>query len=115
MTRVSLLIALLCTLATWAWAQTRTYERIVITDTAVGLAARTLQPAGYGPMRSCEGRLEEAQVRMLDTRALAVGSTTGRLLAVGDIVGLPTPSDAASVRFAKTGSTTAVLMVECAP
>lgn len=100
-----------------AWAvvtaQTRTYERIVIADTAVGLAATTLEPAGQAPVTRCEGRLEDAQVRVLDVRARAVGATTGRLLDIGDVVTLSTPSDAASVRFVKTGSTTGTLSVEC--
>jgi len=94
-------------------AQTRTFQRLVIADTAVGLAAATLHPSGDLPITSCQGRLEEGQVRLLDVRAGSVGSTTGRILEVGDAISLTTPVDAASVRFVKTGSTTGVLMVEC--
>src|SRR3990167_5541971 len=94
-------------------AQTRTYERLVIADAAVGLASATLQPPGQAAVTRCTGRLEDAQVRVSDARAITVSATTGRIIEIGDLVELTTPSDAASVRFAKTGSTTGVLYLEC--
>lgn len=108
------LIVLLVLGATALWAQQfPTYQRIVVADTAVGLSDATLAPAGYVPVTRCEGRVEDAQIRTLDVRAGTVGATTGRLLEVGDIVTLSDPVTAASARFAKTGSTTGTLYVEC--
>ena len=115
MTRVSLLIALLCTLATWAWAQDirfATFQRLEITDTPVGLATATLDPVGLGQIQACEGRLETAQVRYRFDGG-TVSAATGILFEVGDVLPLSGHATASALRFAKTGSTSGMFQVTC--
>ena len=93
--------------------QTRTFQRVDVTDGPVAIADGTLQPVGQSPVTRCTARLETAQIRFADSRAVTVSATTGRVLEIGDVIDLESPSDVAFVRFAKTGSTTGVLMLEC--
>ena len=93
--------------------RTVTFQRLDVTDTAVGLATTTTDPAGRAPITQCQGRVETAQIRLLDLRAVAVSATTGRVLEVGDVIDLDTHDAAENVRFMKTGSTSAVVQIEC--
>ncbi len=93
-------------------AQTRTFEKFQVADTEVGLSAATLHPTGQLPIFQCEGRLETASVRYRYDFG-TVGSTTGILLEVGDVLPIESAQDAAGIRFVKTGSTTAVFQVGC--
>lgn len=93
-------------------AQTRTFEKFQVTDTEVGIASATLQPSGQIPVAKCEGRLETASVRYRFDLG-TVGSTTGLLLEVGDVLAIDDPVSAANLRMVKTGSTTAVFQVSC--
>ena len=111
--RISTLGLLLTVLGGVAVAQeTRTYENLSVTDGPVAISAATLQPTGQAPVTRCAGRVETAQIRVADSRAVTVASATGRVLEVGDTLELSAP-DLSSVRFAKTGSTTGVLILEC--
>ena len=90
-----------------------TFERLVVTDGPVSVAAATISP-GSGPgVTTCTARLEEAQIRYRWDGTGAVGATTGMILEIGDLLVIETAQDAAALRFAKTGSTTGVLMVTC--
>ena len=92
-----------------------TFERLLITDGPVALSTATTDPVGQAQITACEGRLETAQARAADQRAVTVGATTGRLYEIGDIVTISGHDFAANLRFAKTGSTTAELRIECWP
>ena len=96
------------------WAQRLfTFERLVVTDGPVSIAAATIGP-GSGPgITTCSARLEDAQIRYRWDGTGAVGATTGMLLEAGDSLTIQTAQDAAALRFAKTGSTTGILMVTC--
>ena len=107
-----LVYVVLCAAAVLA-QRTVTYEKLHVTDGPDGLASATLDPPGEAQITRCQGRLETAQIRLLDLRAGTVSATTGRVLEVGDVVDLDTHDSASNVRFAKTGSTTGVLNVEC--
>lgn len=111
--RLGLLILLLPVVAAAQDTTPRTFVRLDVTDTPVGLPAAILEPPGQLPVTRCAGRVETAQVRFGDVRAVTVAATTGRILDIGDTVVFASPGDAAGVRFVKTGSTTAVVMVEC--
>lgn len=90
-----------------------TYESIAVTNTAVGLAAATYQPAS-APLQMvfCVGRLEVAEVRYrMD--GTAPTATEGILLEVGEIVTLVGAGDLSRFKAIRTGATSAVLKVQC--
>lgn len=100
--------------ASIVWAQAVvTFERVVIADAAVGLAVATLDPPGEQQIRACEARLETGQVRYVFDAGSTVGSGTGILLEIGDVLPITGHNFAAAMRFAKTGSTTGILFVHC--
>lgn len=108
-----ILIGVLLSAPALLWAQRiLTFERLVVTDGPVQLAASTLEPANRPGITACTGRLEEGQIRYRWDGG-TVGATTGMVLEVGDVLNVLTGQDAAALRFAKTGSTTGVLMVTC--
>lgn len=109
-----LILALVGGLVTGVLAQrTVTFERFDVADTAVGLTLTTLDPAGAPPITWCEGRIETAQIRVADRRAVAVSATTGRVLEVGDVLTFESHDAAVNARFMKTGSTTGVVQMAC--
>ena len=110
---LSLLIPLALAAMLVAQTKSRTYQRLDVTDGPVAIASATLDPPGQLQIQTCEARLETAQIRMADLRAVTVSSATGRIVEIGDVLTFATHGDATNARFAKTGSTTGVLMIEC--
>mgnify|MGYP001617057578 CR=1 FL=1 len=94
--------------------RTVTFEKLQVTDTVIGLAFATLNPPNAPGQAACEARAETAQMRYRFDGG-TVGSTTGILFEVGDVLTLDHPADAGALRFVKTGSTTGVVQVQCWP
>ena len=114
MRRVGVVLFVLALTAASAIAQrVATFEKVDVTDTPVGLATATINPPGQLQITTCQGRVETAQIRGLDLRAGTVSATTGRIYDIGDVVDIAGAGAAINLRWAKTGSTSAIVSVEC--
>ena len=91
-----------------------TFERITVTNTAVGVATATTNPTGRQQMNTCYARLESGGVYFRDDGTDPT-ATVGAPLDVGDTVTISGNSIARSIRFIRSASTNGILSVRCYP
>lgn len=85
----------------------RTYEAVTVAATAVSIAVATLDD-----MRTCQGIVETAEIRMRDD-GTAPTSTTGTPMGVGASIEWAHVEDARFSQFIRTGSVNGILHVRC--
>lgn len=115
--RVGLVVCtgiLTATLIGVAQEQLGTFERIVVSSTAVGIASATTNPSGRSQMNTCSARLESAGARFRDDGTNPTADVGGPL-EVGDVLTIPGNVIARRIRFIRSSSGDAILSVRCYP
>ena len=113
MTRYLLLAALLLYPAV-AQGQLGTFENLTIDNTSGGvqLAATTTSDALGRQMVYCVGKLETAEIRMLDD-GTAPTTTVGQIVSVGDVVIIEGNQYIRAARFIRTGASSGTIQFRC--